>query len=52
MDFKSFSAEKHRKRLMKQFNNCDIDSKIQIGFQNNIVRLMVCCIVHAGNKAF
>lgn len=37
---------------MKKISNCDIDRKIQIGFQNNIIRLMICCVAHAGNKAF
>lgn len=37
---------------MKEISNCDIDSKIQIGFQNTTVRLMICCIAHAENKGF
>lgn len=49
---KDFQQKNARKRLMKEISNCDIDSKIQFGFQNTTVRLIICCTEHAGNKGF
>lgn len=37
---------------MKKISNCDTHSKIQIGSKNDIVRLMVCWVIHAGNQIF